>query len=115
MAGIERLVVGTLQDNPFPDATPGFRAAMSTALSMGLAHALRIEAPYAETSKASVIRRGVALGVPLELTLSCMKPAGSRHCGLCSKCRERHDAFLAAQTDDRTDYADRRHVGVTAG
>jgi 7-cyano-7-deazaguanine synthase len=115
MAGIDRLVVGTLQDNPFPDATPGFRAAMATALSMGLAHALRIEAPYAETSKASVIRRGVALGVPLDLTLSCMKPEGSRHCGLCSKCRERHDAFLAAQADDPTDYADRRHVGVTAG
>jgi 7-cyano-7-deazaguanine synthase in queuosine biosynthesis len=44
-----------------------------------------------------------------------MKPAGTRHCGLCSKCRERHDAFLTAQTDDPTDYADRRHVGAAAG
>jgi 7-cyano-7-deazaguanine synthase len=115
MAGIERLVVGTLQHNPFPDATPGFRSAMATALSIGLAHTLRIEAPFAETSKAGVILRGIALGVPLELTLSCMKPAGTRHCGLCSKCRERHDAFLTAQTDDPTDYADRRHVGAAAG
>jgi 7-cyano-7-deazaguanine synthase len=114
MAGIERLVMGTLEHNPFPDATPAFRAAMSTALSIGLEHTLRIEAPYAETSKAGVILRGIALGVPLELTLSCMKPAGTRHCGLCSKCRERHDAFLAARTDDPTDYADRRHVGATA-
>jgi 7-cyano-7-deazaguanine synthase len=110
LAGIERLVVGTLQHNPFPDATPAFREAMANALSIGLAHTLRVEAPYAETSKAGVIKRGVTLGVPLELTLSCMKPAGSRHCGVCSKCRERHDAFVEADTPDPTDYADRRNV-----
>ena len=49
-AGIERLVLGTLDHNPFPDATPAFRAAMQSALSLGLAHALAIDAPYARTS-----------------------------------------------------------------
>jgi len=43
--------------------------------------------------------------VPLEHTLSCMSPAGSRHCGVCSKCRERQDAFKAAGVVDRTAYA----------
>ena len=43
---IERLVLGTLAHNPFPDATPDFRAAMARALSLGLAHTLQIDAPY---------------------------------------------------------------------
>src|SRR4029077_16568208 len=37
---IERLVLGTLAHNPFPDATPEFRMAMARALSLGLAHDL---------------------------------------------------------------------------
>jgi 7-cyano-7-deazaguanine synthase len=112
-AHIERLVIGTLAHNPFPDATPAFRAAMAHALSLGMARDLRIDAPYAETSKADVIRRGAALGVPFELTLSCMNPPPSAaghpqaamHCGTCSKCRERHDAFVDAAIEDPTPYA----------
>src|SRR5438876_9456563 len=73
-AKIERLVLGTLAHNPFPDATPEFRIAMAKALSLGLAHSLTIDAPYADAGKAEVIRRGAALGVPLRLTLSCMNP-----------------------------------------
>ena len=113
-AGIERLVLGTLDHNPFPDATPEFREAMATALSLGLARRLHIEAPFARTAKADLVRRGLAVGVPLDLTLSCMSPIATselpRHCGLCSKCRERHDAFVAAGVSDPTDYADSRFV-----
>ena len=107
-AGIDRLVLGTLAHNPFPDATPEFRLTMARALSLGLAHGLRVDAPYAEMTKADVIRRGAALGVPFELTLSCMSPVPSpalpRHCGTCSKCRERHDAFVEAGVADPTEY-----------
>jgi len=127
---LDRVVLGTLAHNPFPDATPAFRAAMARALSLGLAHDLQIDAPYAGTSKADVIRRGLALGVPFELTLSCMSPVVKRgrtpfssaslekgvrplfaiHCGACSKCRERHDAFLELGVTDPTLYEDERHV-----
>src|SRR4029453_6391077 len=64
VAGLDRIVLGTLAVNPFPDATPEFRDTLSRALSLGLAHKLQIEAPYAGTNKAEVIRRGAALGVP---------------------------------------------------
>ena len=64
-AGIGRLLMGTLDHNPFPDATPAFRAAMGTALSLGLAHPIEVDAPYALIGKAEVIRRGGAAGVPL--------------------------------------------------
>src|SRR5258708_10967007 len=108
-AKIDRVVLGTLAHNPFPDATPEFRTAMARALTLGLAHDLRIDAPFAGWSKAEVIARGHALDVPFELTLSCMNPV-ARHCGTCSKCRERHDAFRELGIDDPTEYEDQRYV-----
>ena len=95
-----RLLLGTLAGNPFADATPAFFAAQARALSLGLAMPIAIEAPYAGLRKSDVITRGVALGVPLELTLSCMQPSDGRHCGRCSKCRERQDACGEAGVND---------------
>ena len=112
VAGLDRIVLGTLAHNPFPDATDEFRETLARALSLGLAHDLQIAAPFAGTSKAGVIGRGAALGVPFELTLSCMSPVGGQHCGTCSKCRERHDAFLELGITDPTVYADQRFVGA---
>src|SRR5438034_7410919 len=62
------LLLGTLACNPFPDATPAFLDAMSRALTLGLGAPIALEAPFAALHKAEVIRRGLALGVPLELT-----------------------------------------------
>lgn len=102
---IPRICLGPLAGNPFPDATPEFFDAMGRALSLGLAHPLAIEAPYRTWVKADVIRRGVAIGAPVALTLSCMNPVDAMHCGACSKCRERHDAFIDAIGEDPTPYA----------
>lgn len=102
---LHRVVLATLAHNPFPDATAEFFGAMSRALSLGLNHTIEIGTPFGTMEKSDVVRLGVELGVPLELTLSCMNPRAGRHCGLCSKCRERRDAFLAAGVDDRTEYA----------
>jgi len=114
IAGISRLAIGTLAGNPFPDALPSFRESISHALSMGLNHRFEVVAPYASLHKAQLVERGMRRGLPLALTLSCMNPvetlAGPFHCGLCSKCRERHDAFVAAGFDDPTPYSDQRHV-----
>ena len=104
-AGIHRIAIGPLAGNPFPDATAEFFAAMSRALSLGLDHFIEVAAPFAALHKADVIRLGVELGVPLELSLSCMNPRGGLHCGLCSKCRERRDAFDEAGVADPTVYA----------
>ena len=103
--GLTRVALATLAHNPFPDATPAFFEAMSRALSLGLNHTIEIVTPFAGTEKSGLVRLGVELGVPLELTLSCMNPRAGRHCGLCSKCRERRDAFLEAGIEDRTEYS----------
>jgi 7-cyano-7-deazaguanine synthase len=120
-AGIERIALGTLAHNPFPDATPAFRSAIAQALSLGLGRTIDVAAPFAEVEKTDVVRRGAALGVPFELTLSCMNPVRASdsgpsrsldflHCGACSKCRERHDAFIGAGITDPTAYDDATFV-----
>src|SRR5438105_8073179 len=103
--GIARLAQGSLAHNPFPDAAPEFFTAMGRALTLGLAPDIDIVTPLAQKEKSDVIRLGVELGVPLELTLSCMSPKDGLHCGVCSKCRERRDAFNEAGVEDRTRYA----------
>ncbi len=106
--GIHRLCLGPLADNPFPDATPEFFEAMSRALSLGLAHTIEIGTPYRTWHKPEVIRRGRQIGAPMELTMSCMQPVDGAHCGACSKCRERHDAFIDAIGEDPTTYREER-------
>ncbi len=113
-AGIHRLAIGPLAGNPFPDATPEFFSEMSKALSLGLAHRIEVVTPFASLHKADVIRLGVALGVPLDLSLSCMNPRDGMHCGLCSKCRERRDAFDEAGVADPTRYAEPSPRGTAA-
>ena len=106
-----RIALGPLAGNPFPDARPAFFSTMEQALSLGLDHRIEIATPFLHLEKADVIKRGVALGVPLELTLSCMSPLVTnglpQHCGLCSKCRERRDAFTAAGVSDPSSYANK--------
>lgn len=103
--GFGRIAIGPLAGNPFPDATSEFFTAMARALALGLAREIAIVAPFAGMHKEDVIRMGASLGVPLALTLSCMNPVGEAHCGRCSKCRERQQAFAAAGVNDRTVYA----------
>ncbi len=105
---IPRIAIGPLAGNPFPDATPEFFGAFARSLSIGLDHALTIEAPFVDDGQV----RGdhdsaLDLNVDLGLTLSCMNPqdGGEAHCGRCSKCRERRDAFNAAGVTDPTLYA----------
>jgi 7-cyano-7-deazaguanine synthase len=104
---VSRVMLGPLAGNPFPDATAQFFETMAQALSVGLAWQIAIETPLAELHKADVIRRGAVLGVPFELTLSCMQPVDGVHCGRCSKCRERRDGFLEAGVADPTGYRTR--------
>jgi len=110
--GIGRIALGPLAGNPFPDATPEFFAAMGRALSLGLARPIEIAAPLARLHKHDVIAMGRTFGVPFELTLSCMDPAAGLHCGRCSKCRERQQAFRAAGIADPAGYAKKGDGGI---
>ena len=101
---IPRIMIGPLAGNPFPDATPAFFETMARALSLGLDAPISVEAPFAAMEKAEVIRLGLSLGVRFELTLSCMQPREGRHCGRCSKCRERIEAFREVGARDPAEF-----------
>jgi 7-cyano-7-deazaguanine synthase len=105
--GLPTIAIGPLAGNPFPDARPAFFEAFGRALGLGLGldRPITIVAPFLALNKADVVTLGMELGVPLAVTLSCMSPAGERHCGRCSKCRERQEAFRDAGVRDPTDYA----------
>ncbi|HJW69739.1 MAG TPA: 7-cyano-7-deazaguanine synthase [Candidatus Binatia bacterium] len=107
--GWPTVAMGSLAGNPFPDATPRFFAAIAATASEALGASLEVVAPYRDLSKVDVIRR--AADLPLELTLSCLRPTSDgRHCGDCNKCRERAEAFAVAGVPDRTVYARHDHA-----
>ncbi len=103
---IPAVALGPLKGNPFPDATPAFFRGFAALASRALESPLRVLTPFAHLSKTQVIQW--ARDLPLELTLSCMRPVGRRHCGACNKCAERRRAFRAAGLPDPTPYATRR-------
>ena len=112
LRGATRIAIGPLAGNPFPDARPSFFRAMQDALTLGLDHPVVVATPFLTWTKDEVIRRGRELQVPLGLTLSCMNPVAAavptappRHCGQCSKCRERRDSFGSLGLDDPAAYA----------
>jgi len=109
---IKKIAIGLLKGNPFPDATPAFLTAMGRALTLGLAADIQIQTPFATWTKADVVKEARRVGLPFDLTMSCMMPIGGRHCGQCSKCRERHDGFVKAAQIDPTDYATRAFVDL---
>ena len=107
--GVPAVATAPLDTNPFPDATPafydGFAAIVARALGANPVQVLR---PYAALHKADVIRRG--RGLPLEHTLSCLRPTGELHCGVCNKCAERKLGFAEAGVADPTRYLEGRRM-----
>jgi 7-cyano-7-deazaguanine synthase len=89
--GIETIASGILKGNPFADSTPYFFLTLEIALSEACQSKLTIITPYAALSKKEVMIRGRHL--PLDLTFSCLAPAGRKHCGACNKCAERARAM----------------------
>lgn len=80
--------------NAYPDCSLEFVEAMNRAIVEGTGGELRLEAPFVTWSKADIVREGLALGVPYELTWSCYE-GGEAPCGRCATCLDRAAAFAA--------------------
>jgi 7-cyano-7-deazaguanine synthase len=100
--GVPAVALGSLQTNPFPDATPEFFTAYGKLVNQAVGSHVRVERPFADLTKTEVMRRG--RGLPLQLTFSCIRPAAGKHCGACNKCAERRKAFAAAGMADPAEY-----------
>lgn len=105
LRGLGQLHIGTLGSNPFGDATSGFYRAISRSVSEAFGRPFRVSPPLVRLQKSAILRKGGALGVPYQLTFSCIDPRGYLHCGRCNKCVERKKAYETSGATDPTVYA----------
>jgi len=78
--------------NAYPDCSSTFNSAMNQAIYEGSGKQLQIEAPFVSWTKAEVVKKGIELKVPYELTWSCYE-GGEKPCGKCGTCIDRASAF----------------------
>ncbi|MBD5158864.1 MAG: 7-cyano-7-deazaguanine synthase QueC [Ruminococcus sp.] len=78
--------------NAYPDCSDDFNNAMNQAIYLGSGGQLEIIAPFVNLTKADVVKKGLELSVPYELTWSCYE-GGNKPCGKCGTCRDRIRAF----------------------
>lgn len=78
--------------NAYPDCSQIFYDSMNTAIYEGSGQQLKVVAPFIAVSKVDVIKQGLELGVPYELTWSCYE-GQNKPCGVCGTCIDRKLAF----------------------
>jgi 7-cyano-7-deazaguanine synthase len=93
-------------DNPgYPDCRPEYFAAYNRVIDLGTRPEtqITIHTPLIHLDKGGIIRLGLELGVPLELTWSCYQNEDAA-CGVCSSCRLRLKGFAAVGIPDPIKY-----------
>ena len=76
----------------YPDCSSSFNKAMNQAIYEGSGKQLRIEAPFVNKTKSDIVKEGLRLGVPYELTWSCYE-GKEQACHKCGTCIDRERAF----------------------
>ena len=89
--------------NAYADCSPEFAEAISNAIKIGTYGNISVIAPFIKTNKAGVVKKGLELGVPYELTWSCYE-GGKKACGTCGTCIDRKAAFEANGVSDPIEY-----------
>ncbi len=85
--------------NAYPDCSESFFNSINEAIYEGSGHSVHVEAPFIAKNKAAVVKEGLRLQVPYELTWSCYE--GHDHaCGKCGTCIDRRLAFEANGVKD---------------
>ena len=90
----------------YPDCRADFISNMCEAMIQGTYGSVEIDSPFCTITKTDIAKIGDELGVNWEETYSCYK-GGHIHCGRCSTCYERREAFVDAGVDDPTEYLDK--------
>ena len=89
----------------YPDCRPEFYDAFQTAIDAGTKPETRItiRTPVIDMRKSEIVRKGLELGAPLQLTWSCYRES-ERACGDCDSCALRLRAFREAGATDPIPY-----------
>ena len=105
--GASRVLIGAVEQDSsgYPDCRPEFYRAYNEVVRTGTAAGdITIETPLIALRKAQIVRLGVELGAPLDLTWSCYRREDVA-CGTCESCALRMQAFRAAGVADPIPYA----------
>jgi 7-cyano-7-deazaguanine synthase len=106
--GASRIYIGAVAEDSsgYPDCRPEFYEAFQRAIDVGTKPEtqIKIVTPVIGLRKTEIIRRGLDLGAPLELTWSCYQSEETA-CGRCDSCALRLRAFAEAGVADPISYA----------
>lgn len=87
----------------YADCSEEFTDAMKEAIYIGTYEKVTVKAPLVNMTKADVVKTGLKLKVPYELTWSCYE-GGEKQCGTCGTCIDRKNAFKQNGVKDPVEY-----------
>lgn len=87
----------------YADCSPEFAETMNKAINLGTYGKISVERPLINMNKAEVVKTGLKLNVPYNLTWSCYE-GKEKQCGKCGTCIDRKNAFLKNGVKDPVDY-----------
>ncbi len=107
--GARTVYIGAVEPDSsgYPDCRPAYYKAFNEVVKAGTKDGdIEILTPLIAMRKAEIVRLGLELGAPFDLTWSCYSRE-DRACGVCDSCVLRLRAFEAAGVRDPIPYADR--------
>jgi 7-cyano-7-deazaguanine synthase len=113
----EKIYIGAVEQDSsgYPDCRPAFYQAFNAAIKTGTREGtIEIVTPLIALRKAEIIRLGLDLGAPLDLTWSCYSRE-DKACGVCESCVLRHRAFAEAGAEDPIPYLPQGRLHQVAG
>ncbi len=105
--GANRIFIGAVEQDSsgYPDCRPAYYEAFQQLVRTGTKNGdIEIVTPLIHLRKKEIVRLGLELGAPLDLTWSCYSDEDTA-CGVCESCVLRLRAFEEAGTRDRIPYA----------
>jgi len=101
------IFIGAVYDDSsgYPDCRPEFFTAFEIMADLGTKPEtkIKIETPIIHLSKSEIVRKGIELDAPLELTWSCYQNEDEA-CGVCDSCALRLRGFQQAGVEDTIKY-----------
>jgi 7-cyano-7-deazaguanine synthase len=105
--GASKIFIGAVEQDSsgYPDCRPAYYEAFNRVIQLGTKEgAIEIVTPLIAMRKAEIVRLGLELGAPFDLTWSCYSHQ-DRACGICDSCVLRLKAFAGAGIEDPIPYA----------
>ena len=87
----------------YPDCSKEFTDAINQAIYLGSGKKVNVIGPFVNMRKSDIVKIGLDLKVPYELTWSCYE-GHDKACGRCGTCIDRKKAFLANGVKDPIEY-----------